>query len=330
LRESFGEFSLEWWQSYHSIAQWQAEAPAVIWFWIPAAAWAVGGLVRSRRQRRRVVAQTFPSAGGGDFPVASFPRGAGAEGLGDGEAGKPEHGTGKSREPAGLETGATAAPGGKSKLRRHEIVLRWLAAMLATGAAAETALHLIPPRFPISDKTLALARRFSVQPDERADFETLAARPIWSGQKLQTLLDHVELAGYNRELINWKLDDGLYRDYVLSPVITSEAGEQLNWRRPLWEEFYPRIRHEASPADAAGIVVRHLRERVTVILRPDLPQAIPDILLRQLTDRAGFEIIYVAALRSVGVPARSSGTGEVEIFADGKWQAAPRPVIFDN
>jgi hypothetical protein len=189
-----------------------------------------------------------------------------------------------------------------------------------------------------------------VQEKERADFEALTCRQIWQGQKLKTLLDHVELAAYNRELINWHLDEKIYRDYVLSPVIqrsslplsleasarpgrneektgTFQPSTSLNWRRPLWEEFYPRIRHESSPEDAARIVVRHLRERVTVLDQPNLPHAVPDIWLRQLTDETGFEIIYVAALRSVGVPARLDLSGHAEVFDGGKWQQAPRPVI---
>jgi len=82
MRESSGEFSPEWWQGYHSIAQWQAEAPGSIWFWIPAVAWAIGGFIRFRRQRAKAVAQTFLSAGSGDFPVASFPGDGRAEGGG--------------------------------------------------------------------------------------------------------------------------------------------------------------------------------------------------------------------------------------------------------
>jgi hypothetical protein len=192
----------------------------------------------------------------------------------------------------------------RESLKRHEIALRWLAAMLATWALAETAIHLVPPRFLVSERKLGIVRRFLVQPKESTDFEFLVTQSIWQGQRLKTLLEHVELTGYNRELINWQLDDMMYRDDVLSPVITGEAGEQLNWRRLLWEEFYPRIRHESSPEDAAKIVVRHLRERVTVLGLPDLPHAIPETWLRQLTDPTGFQIIYVAALRSVGVPAR--------------------------
>ena len=206
-------------------------------------------------------------------------------------------------------------------------MLRWLAGLLAIWALAETALHLVPPHFAVGDRTLSLARRFWVLPKERADFEFLASQPVWHGQKLKTLLTHVELAGYNRELINWQLDERMYCYFVLSPVITGDSGEQLDWRRPLWEEFYPRIRRESLPDEAARIVVCHLRERVTIAALPNLPHDVPTIWLRQITDEAGFEIIYVAALRSVGVPARLNSQHQAE-FGDGtKWDNSPRPSV---
>jgi hypothetical protein len=62
-------------------------------------------------------------------------------------------------------------------------------------------------------------------------------------------------------------------------------------------------------------------------LRVHPPREAPDIWLRQITDAAGFEIIYVAALRSVGVPARLTAVRKAA-FWDGKaWQVAPRPVL---
>jgi hypothetical protein len=213
----------------------------------------------------------------------------------------------------------------KIKLKRPEIALRWLAVLLATWASAETAIHLATPFFSVSDRTVSLARQFLVQPKERADFECLAAKHIWLGEKMGALLDHVELAGYNRELINWQLDDKIYRDFVLSPVITGNPGEQLGWRRPLWEEFYPRIRHESSPEDATKIVVRHLRERVTIAALQNPPQDVPNIWLKQITDEAGFEIIYVAALRSVGVPARLDASRQADFWDGTNWCVAPNP-----
>jgi dienelactone hydrolase len=272
----------EWWQNYQSVSRWQAGAPALWLFWLPAAAWIIGGLVWKSRKASAPSGQRWWRSSNGQL-----------------------------RNPCS----------------RGEIALRWLAVLLAAWALAETALHLAPPHFSVSDRTLALARRYLVQSKERADFETLAGRPIWQEQKLKTLLDHVELAGYNRELVNWQLDDQMYRDFVLSPVITGKAHEQLSWRRPLWEEFYPRIRHESAPEDAATIVVRHLRERLTVVAAPDLPRSIPDIWLKQITDAAGFEIIYVAALRSVGVPARLDAKGHAEFWDGNKWQTAPAPSV---
>jgi hypothetical protein len=109
----------------------------------------------------------------------------------------------------------------------------------------------------------------------------------------------------------------IYRDQVLSRVITGDANEQLDWRRSLWEEFHPRSRHESSPEDAAKIVVRHLRERVTIAPLPNPAHEVPEIWLDQITDKAGFAVIDVAALRSVGVPARLDVHGRAELFADG-------------
>lgn len=259
------------WQNYHSIAEWQAEAPPFWLFCLPAVAWAIGWLAWWQYHKPATVV--------------------------------------------------------KSKLKRHEIALRWLAALLAALALGVTAIHLATPHFPINDKTLSIARRFLVLPKERADFEYLASQPIWHDQRLRVLLTHVELADYNRELINWQLDEEHYRNYVLSPVITGQPGERFDWRRSLWEEFYPRIRQQNLPEDAAKIVVRHLRERVTITVVPNPPHQVPDIWLWQITDEAGFEIIYVAALRSVGIPARLDLNSRAELFADGKWQPAPQPVI---
>ena len=281
---SIGEYCLthlsgkDAWQNYHSIAQWQAEAPPLWLFWLPAAAWAAGGFVWWRCR--------------------------------------------KSASPENI------------KLQRHEIALCWLAVILATWALAETAIHLVTPHFSVNDTTLSISRRYLVQPKEHADFENLASQSIWHNQQLKTLLEHVELAGYNRELINWQLDDKIYHDYVLSPIIelstlnlVRRSQPHSNWRRPLWEEFYPRIRKEQSTEDAAKIVVRHLRERVTIAALPDLPHELPEIWLKQITDETGFEIIYVAALRSVGVPARLDPHQRAEFWDGNKWQTAPPPSV---
>ncbi len=231
------------------------------------------------------------------------------------------------------------------KLRKWEIALRITAIILATLALAQTGIHLITPRLAVSDMTIKIARKWFLAPKWKEDFETLAAKPFWRGQRLKTLLTHVELANYCvYELINWKVDKEIYNEFVLSPVIDvssdetfDEAGQraiipELNWRRPLWEFFYPRIRKENSPQEAAEIVVRNLRERVTIVSldtgsAKHWPTGVETIWRNQITDEKGFERIYVAALRSVGVGARLNSEGHSEFWTASEWKLAPRPLI---
>jgi predicted esterase len=217
----------------------------------------------------------------------------------------------------------------KIERKRRGVTLRWLAVLLTMWIAAEMTIHLITPYLSISKRTLSIARRFLVQPKERVDFEVLAAQPIWHGERLKLLLEHVELAGYDRSLVNWKLKDEMYQDYVLSPVISGNSQEQLNWRRPLWEEFYPHIRGDSSLKDVAEIVVRHLRERVTIATFSNLSHDVSTIWRKQITDKTGFGIIYVAVLRSVGVPARLDSNQRVEFWNGDSWQIAPSPCIIN-
>ena len=204
-----------------------------------------------------------------------------------------------------------------------EISLRWLAGIMAVLAFAQITVYLGTPFLSVGDGTLDIARKCLIRPNETADFEFLSTNAIWRGQKLKILLEHVRLANYNRQLINRNLDDKLYQDYVLSPVITGNTDEQPDWRRPLWEEFYPRIRHESSPDDTAKIVLKNLHERVTITVKTGLYHNVPDIWLKHSTDEVGFEIIYVAALRSVGIPARLDSKRHVEFWDGEKWQSVP-------
>ncbi len=296
----------------------------------------------------------------------------------------------------------------QSKLNKWEIALRMTAIILATLAIADTAIHLGTPRFAVNETTLKIARKFLIPPKWKEDFETLAAKSYWRGQRLKTLLTHVELANYCvYELINWKVDKEIYNDYVLSPMIDPDdegrarhsvragtqsaksgahgltrptvespgahgvmhpTAEELDWRRPLWEFFYPRIRKENSPEEAAEIVVRNLRERVTISLQsrtgvppvqsnPSSSRAgeTPTLLSRtgetpallsvdrmsaahlstgieiiwknRITDEKGFERIYVATLRSVGVGARLNSEGTAEFWTGAEWKLAPRLLI---
>lgn len=218
-------------------------------------------------------------------------------------------------------------PSPTAQLTGWEIGLRVLAAVLGIWAAIETGVHLITPRLATSERTLFIARRWLIAPKWIADFDCLSTNAVWQGKPLKLLLDHVELAHYNRnELINWKVDEQIYRQFVLSPDIDGAADKELNWHRPLWESFYPRIRKENSPGSAAQIVVRYLRERVTINPKLGYTPGIETAWDRGITDDKGFEILYVAALRSVGIGARLNSSGKAEYWGDKEWVNAPRPM----
>ena len=296
--------------NYRSILSWQAQTKPLWLFWTPALVWVAVWLWLRREVGQ---ASCLPL----EKPL--LPRKAVAQ-EGAGAAGQPEMGL-RGRSPSRRTAGGTPA------LRWWELALPWLAAVLATAALAQTALHLVPPRLATSERTLSIARKHLVQAKELSDFEFLAANPVWRDKPLKTLLEHVELARYNRELINWKLDDQVYREFVLSPLIDPATDGELNWRRPLWENFYPRIRREQDPAGVAEIVVRFLRERVTIVQGNGLPSVVAETWQRQITSERGFEAVYVAAMRSVGVPSRLDGQGRAEFWTGAAWQAAPRPLV---
>lgn len=212
-------------------------------------------------------------------------------------------------------------------LKTWEKGLRVAAVVLATVAIAETGVHLVTPQLAAGERTLRIARKWLIAPKMEGDFELAAADGVWRAKPLKWLLDNVELSHYNRnELINWKIDETIYREFVLPPEIGASTDGELNWRRPLWESFYPRVRKENSPEDAARIVVRFLRERVTIDRDFHPTGGIVTAWERGITDVPGFERIYVAALRSVGVGARLDANDRAEFWTGKAWTAAPRPI----
>ena len=188
--------------NYRSILSWQAQAKPLWLFWTPAFLWAAICLWLRRKvgQASRLPPEANavgqPSRLPPEAPLAPQDAGTQKRSGAEGELKWGSRGRSRSR-----------GAGGTPALLWWEIGLRWLAAGLAIAALAQTALHLVPPRLPIGERTLAIARKHLVAPKERSDFELLAAKPCWSGKRLKTLLEHVELANYNRELINWKLDE---------------------------------------------------------------------------------------------------------------------------
>lgn len=213
---------------------------------------------------------------------------------------------------------------------KPETRIPWGAALFFVLLAGTlTFIHTIFRDFPVNAFNLRIARTFLVAKGQREDFEELAKAPYWSGQPLRSLLTQTELANYTAfKLVNWKIEPDVYRKYVLAPLISDTKTPELAWREPLWKYFYPTVKKEDLPSSAAGIVVRYLREKVSIV--EDAPSS--NLLIcweSGIANEATFNRLYVAALRSVAIPARLDADDSVEIWEDGIWMKAIKPLSLD-
>jgi hypothetical protein len=193
-----------------------------------------------------------------------------------------------------------------------------VAVIVATAALFLTALHLITPRLPVSERTLAVARTWLVSQQQMADFSVLAADSAWRGRRLRDLLTHVELAGYNRGLVNWTVDEQVYREFVLSPNIAPACDGQLDWRRELWEHFYPLIRREMDMEPAARLVLDKLHGSMKVSAAI-ASGSISEAWQRGQASPAGMAALSVATLRAVGITARNAEANHAEYWNGANW-----------
>lgn len=210
----------------------------------------------------------------------------------------------------------------REKLRRSEVVLRMTAGLLTLAATAWTALHLIVPRLTITSGRVSFARKHLVSPKALADFDFLMRQPIWHGQLVRVLLDHAELANYNRSLVEWNLEEEVYRRFVLSPQIDAQFDADPAWRRPLWEYFYPRIRRQTDVEAAAQQTFQKLRNQIA--MGSGGSASICEMWRSQSADKPGFEALCVAVWRSVGIPARLNWQRHAEYRSGSEWRSVPQ------
>ncbi len=214
---------------------------------------------------------------------------------------------------------AAAPPGSRS--------LRLLVLLLIAIACVETTAHWVLPRMRVSSGTIRVARRLLVQSALRPDFDWLVQSNRARDRMIGELVDNVELAGLQQSLLGVSLETSDYRQFILSPWVDDQTGGDLRWRRALWETLYPRIRRVTEVRQAAEIISRSLRERISITSSDSRRTEISEIWARGTADPSGFQRIYVAGLRAVGVPARMNGLGSAEILEGGEWKAAPQPIV---
>ena len=194
-----------------------------------------------------------------------------------------------------------------SLLAFGDLILQW--ALLRTSVT--------PLTFTISKKCLTAQ-------DCRGDLDWLMTFSDWRDQNIDTLISYSKLARHAAyEVANWHLDQTAYQKWVLSPFIEPDSRE-MNWRRDLWEALCSQVKDEKSSEATARIVVRLLREQVTIDPRCVKQLGIRTIWTAGIANPDDFETLYVAGLRTVAVPARLNAMHVAEILTTGGWKSAPR------
>ena len=205
---------------------------------------------------------------------------------------------------------------------------RWLsigAGMVLVLAVLVSTAHLVLPRFHASPTARKVAGLWCARPGLRADFDWLVRQPGARSCRLGDLLAHLDLASVQRGQFAVPVSDDEWREFVVSPWIGG-ADDDVAWRRELWEWMAPRVRRETDIETAAGIVACEMRKRLRIVEAGPVRSVIA-AWTDGATDAAGYERIYVAALRSIGIPARLNQAGICELKSATRWQFAPRPML---
>jgi len=230
---------------------------------------------------------------------------------------------------------------------RYRLGLGAILIALVLSAIAYASIYELFPKLKVNKRTLSYARNWVVPQRDRGDFDFLATNSFFADESVKSLLEHVELARYTtKELVNWNVDPDHYRNFILSPIIDCapnpgltlhRTGAGLQWRRPLWQYCYPRMREATSIEEASQTIANTIRERITVVSEKEIealkdrgiaiPVSIEQIWLKHLADTEGFERVYVAALRSVAIPSRLGSTCKAEVWNGDVWLPAPRPLL---
>jgi peroxiredoxin len=140
----------------------------------------------------------------------------------------------------------------------------------------------------------------------------------------ENLLEHVKYARSARESLPQEIPDDIYRSYVLSPQMPNMHNYQ--WRKDLYSLFIPVISEGGKPKNITDMALRMnvwIEENVKLVdvsssrfITPANPAA---VFKSRRATTSGPILATVAALRSVGIPARVKPQW-VEFFDGIQWK----------
>ncbi len=125
------------------------------------------------------------------------------------------------------------------------------------------------------------------------------------------LKENLHYAYLARKKVKWgaKLPDSIFLNYVLPYANIHEKRDR--WRKPFFEKFFSLVSNISSPGAAAVKLNRSIWKLVNVhysTKRPKADQSPTESMQAGLASCTGLSILLVDACRSVGIPARLTGT----------------------
>jgi hypothetical protein len=146
----------------------------------------------------------------------------------------------------------------------------------------------------------------------------------------EVLLEHLAYADTARQELPWgvKVPEDVFYHYVLPPRVSQEPLEA--WRRYFFEQLFSMVMECKTMEEASYEVNRWCAERVVFKPTQRRDQGPLESLKGGYGRCEELSILYISALRSVGIPARMAWTpywstsdnnhAWVEVWADGRWQ----------
>ena len=231
----------------------------------------------------------------------------------------------------------------KDKAYREAVQADFEARMAANDSALVIYTHLIQPNEPTSS---AIITKQFLQDERLTQAEKEALEFLYAYMPLADVtdytaayyLDQVRASFHARKEMGWKVPEREFRHFVLPVRVNNENLDTS--RVAFYRELKPRVKG-LSMADAILEVNHWCHEKMTY--QPsDARTSSPLASVQNALGRCGEESTFcVAALRSVGIPARQVYTPRwahtddnhawVEAWADGKWHfigaCEPEPVL---
>jgi len=172
-----------------------------------------------------------------------------------------------------------------------------------------------------NDFKFAVARHIYGDNRKKRAFTFLQKRPLSANETAWSLIDYINVSFYRRPDYAKQWDDELFEKYILDPLIARDTTGECKWRPVLWKYFYPEIRDFVTAADAVNQVSVLLKSRMSIVPVAEDRDILRNWQLKQCS-AAQFEVLLVAALRSVDVPARLDDNRRAEFFGGGVWRSA--------